>query len=371
LYRSGFIIEQALGHITYGQNLQKNVVQDPTIDATWALPSWETSGIVGLVPNWTFRASWQARQAIAAMQRQAPLDVLFFHTQITAVLAQDWLRRIPSVISLDATAIQYDLLGEFYEHHQGPPWIERWKYRMDRNCFKGARHVVTWSDWAKQGLIDDYGVLADKITVIPPGVNLQEWNQSQSRRRENKGPVKILFVGGDFKRKGGFVLLEAFRALRQEFATLEDTSINEKIELHLVTQGDILPEPGVYIYHDMQPNTVHLKQLYHESDIFCLPTYGDCFPIVLSEAAAAGLPIVSTQVAAIPEIVHNGKTGFLVPAGDVLALKKMLKNLILSSDIRIQQGEYAAAFAKTHFDAQKNAFILLGLLKQTADEAKR
>lgn len=370
MYRIGFIIEQVLGHATYSQNLQKNVAQDPTVAAQWGLPSWETDGIARFFTNWTLRAGWQARQSIAAMQRQAPLDAVLFHTQVTAVLAQHWLKRIPGIISLDATDIQYDSLGEFYHHTQGPLWMRQWKHRLYRNCFREASHIVTWSEWAKQGLIDDYGVLADKITVIPPGVNVQEWNRPQPRRKKKDSPVKILFVGGNFKRKGGFILLEAFRMLRQELAASENAKVPKNIELHLVTQSNVSPEPGVHVYRDMHPNSAPLKQLYYASDIFCLPSYGDFLPMVLSEASATGLPTISTQVAAIPEITRDGETGFLIPVGDVLALKSKLKNLIQNSELRFLQGERATALVKAQFDAQKNAVKLLELLKQTADEAK-
>ncbi len=369
LYQFGFVIEQVLGHITHGQNLQANVAQDPSIQAYWALPIWDAPGLAGKVPNWTLRVGLQVRQALAQMQRQTQLDALFFHTQVTAVLAQKWLKHIPSVISLDATALQYDSLGEFYDHNRGPSWMERWKYNLDRNCFQAAKHIVTWSKWTKQGLVDDYGVPADKITVIPPGVNVQEWNRPQMRRRQDNSPVKILFVGGNLERKGGVVLLEAFQSLRQALSSADNGTAVD-LQLHLVTKSNVSPGPGIFVYHDMEPNSAPLKQLYHESDIFCLPTYGDCLPMVLSEAAAAGLPAVSTQVAAIPEITQDGKTGFLVPTGDVLALENALQNLILNPDMRLQQGEQAAAFVKTKFDAQNNASRLLDLLKQTADEAR-
>lgn len=362
MVRIGFIIEQALGHVTHGQNLQKNVALDPTIDAQWVLPAWEADGIAGLIPNWTFRAGWQARQGIADLQHQAPLQVLFFHTQVTAVLAANWIKRIPSVISLDATPRQYDELGEFYAHDPGPAWLENWKWRLNRNAFRAARHVVTWSEWAKDGLVREYEVPADKITVIPPGVNVQEWRRPQPRTRTEKAPVKILFVGGNLERKGGLVLLEAFRTLKTMLA-----GDGPAVELHLVTKDQVTEEPGLFVYHDMAPNSAPLKQLYHDCDIFCLPTYGDCLPMVLSEAAAAGLPAVSTQVAAIPEITLDGKTGWIIPPGDVASLVQALKPLVLDANLRQQQGEQAAEYVRQKFDAQANAVRLLELLKETAN----
>ncbi len=139
LVRIGFIIEQALGHITHGQNLQKNVALDPTVEAYWGFPSWDADGIAGLVPNWTLKAGLQARQAVAGMQRQTQLSALFFHTQVTAILSQKWLKRIPSVVSIDATPKQYDEFGQFYARLRRAVWhgISRGDVYAETSCRAG------------------------------------------------------------------------------------------------------------------------------------------------------------------------------------------------------------------------------------------
>ena len=67
----GFIIEQALGHITHTKNLQANVPKDASIVPHWALVAWETHGLAAKIPvfksNWTVRAGWRARHAVGAM----------------------------------------------------------------------------------------------------------------------------------------------------------------------------------------------------------------------------------------------------------------------------------------------------------------
>jgi glycosyltransferase involved in cell wall biosynthesis len=367
-YRFGFIIEQTLGHITHAKNLQRNLSADPSIDAYWGLPAWDTEGLASYIPlyrsNWTLRAGLRVRRELAVIKRKTQLDALFFHTQITAVLAQDWLRRIPSVVSLDATPIQYDSLGEFYSHGTGPAWLEQLKWRLNRDCFQKAQHLVAWSEWAKGGLVDGYQVPPDKVTVIPPGVNINEW---QIERPENgsKDKLKILFVGGNLERKGGLILLDAFRELRAQGCTNRDGQPIE-IELHLATRDQIPPEAGVFVYNNMQPNSDPLKELYAQSDIFCLPTYGDCLPMVLSEAGASGMPLVSTDVAAIPEIVQEGKTGFLVPTGDTAALTAELRKVITDGDLRMRMGRQASEVVRQYHDAHKNARQLVDLMKSIA-----
>ncbi|MEJ2750934.1 MAG: glycosyltransferase [Anaerolineae bacterium] len=75
-------------------------------------------------------------------------------------------------------------------------------------------------------------------------------------------------------------------------------------------------------------------------------------------------------MAAIPEITRDGETGFIVPTGDVAALKAALQRLILQPELRLQQGAQAAAYVQQRFDARQNAAQLLSLLKQIADEAQ-
>lgn len=372
MYRIGFIIEQALGHITHGQNLRRFVDQDPSVEAQWGLPTRHSAGLARRLQdyrsNWSLQASLQARRMLGAMQRQSPPQALFFHTQITATLAPDWLGRIPSIVSLDATPRQYDRLGDAYNHAAGPDWLERGKWWLSRRCFGLARHLVTWSEWTRQGLVHEYDVLPEKITVVPPGVDTLAFLPSK-RRVDAAEPVRILFVGADFERKGGRILLEGFRRLRQSVAvgpTLVEPAPN--VELHVVTRAGLPPEPGVVVHTGLHPNDARLRQLYGECDIFCLPTLADCLPMVLMEAGAAGLPLISTQLAAIPEIVQDGCTGLLVPRGDPVVLAQALGCLIADAPLRRALGSGAQQLVRRQFDAQANSQRLVALIKHVVDQ---
>ena len=124
VYNIGFIIEQALGHITHTQNLQPNVPNDPDVRAHWGLMPYGRRGLASRIPiyksNWTVRAGVRARRRSPVSRVQTRLDALFFHTQVPAVLSSNWVRRFPSIVSLDATPIQYDLLGQGSQHNIGP-----------------------------------------------------------------------------------------------------------------------------------------------------------------------------------------------------------------------------------------------------------
>ncbi|MCX7791079.1 MAG: glycosyltransferase family 4 protein [Chloroflexaceae bacterium] len=356
-YRFAFILEQTLGHATHQANLRAAVNDDAGVTAIWATLDFAARGPLERLPglrNWTVRAGRQARRRLARAQGGGPLDALFFHTQTAAVLATDWIARVPSVISFDATPLQLDQMGSAYGHRTSLPLIERFKAGWHRVCYRAARHLVTWSRWTAESLTRDYGVPAAKISVVAPGVDLAFWRRPEEPR-ERAGPLRILFVGGDFERKGGPDLLAAARGLPAN-----------AVELHLVTEAAPVAGPGIHVHRGLRPNSPALRDLYHRCDIFCLPTRGDCLPLAVIEAAAAGLPIISASIGAIPEVVRPGETGVLVPPGDVPALAAALRGLIEAPEQRHRLGRQAAALASAHCDARRNAGRLLDILKHVA-----
>jgi glycosyltransferase involved in cell wall biosynthesis len=362
MYDIAFIVEQVLGHITHGENLKRHVPDDPDVRPHWIFAPYATEGLAARLPvyrsNWTVRVGLRSRRLLRSVRRCNRLDAIFFHTQVPAMLSLDHVRRTPSVISLDATPIQYDELGDSYLHHAGPLFAERLKHRAAVAAFEAARHLVAWSDWAKAGLVEAYEVSPDKITVIPPGVSTRDWARPEPRTAAD-GRLKLLFVGGDFERKGGMLLLAAFRSLR-----------HLGLELHVVTRDELEPEAGVHVHRGLSANGAELRRLYHESDVFVLPTFGDCLPMVLSEAGAAGLPIVSTRLAAIPEVVVSGDTGLLVAPGDLDQLVAALRWMIEHPEERLAMGRRACQHVSGRYDTATNTAALVSILKAVADGSK-
>ena len=363
--RIAFVLEQTLGHVTHSANLQTLVGADERIDAAFAPIEFSREGAAARVPgmgNWTVRAGVRARRAVRALKRAGPIDAMFVHTQVPAILMPDRLARIPTVVSLDATPIQYDELGEHYGHDTGSSKVEHLKWRANRACFARAVRIVTWAEWTKRGLVDRYEVPPEKVVVIPPGVHYDAWASTAPDRQAAGGPVRVLFVGGDLERKGGLLLVESIRRLRDE---------GLDVELDLVTAGDPGDVPGVTVHHGMRPNSPELIALYRTADVFCLPTFGDCLPMVLSEAGAVGLPLVASDVGAISEIVRDESTGLLVPVGDNAALVSALRRLVVEPELRHKLGTAAQEIVRQDFDAERNAQRLVDLLLEVAGRSDR
>ena len=359
-----FVLEQTLGHITHSKNLQALLPNDHRFRPFFLPVDASLDGVARWIPgwsNWTVRAGLRARRALRRLfrsERTLAVDAMFVHSQVPAILLGHWMRRIPTVVSLDATPIQYDELGEFYAHQIGSPRVERFKFWANRRCYSRARHLITWSEWAKQGLVDGYGVGADDVTVIAPGVDVERW--SAPDRAGRVGPVRVLFVGGDLKRKGGDLLLEAARRLRA------DADVPE-FEVHLVTAPCDVEESGVVVHAGLTANSPGLIEQYHLADIFCLPTSGDCLPMVLAEAGAAGLPLISTDVGAISELVRDGETGRLIKAGDLDGLVDALAGMLKSEELRLECGRRARALVTKDHDAATNANRIVEVLRRSSN----
>ena len=348
-----FVLEQTLGHVTHSENLRRIV---PAIDGCNPVfvPiqfDFKTGPLTRKIwSNWTIRAGIRARRSLRRVRRDYPAEhtsAMFVHTQVVSVLLGRWMRRIPTIVSVDATPLQLDSLGSFYAHATGSRFAERLKRAANRRSFKRAAHVVAWSEWARQGLIDGYGVSPERVSVIPPGVDTRLWHRA-GEVENAADPLQILFVGGDLKRKGGDLLIEACRVLHSRAGVPE-------FELHLVTTASVDPEPWMVIHHGLRANSGDLIARYHAAAIFCLPTLGDCLPMVLAEAGAAGLPIISTDVGAISEIVQPGLSGELLPAGDLAALIGALERFLVDGELRRALGRGARRVVDANHDAQKNA----------------
>ncbi len=354
--RLGFALEYSLGHTTHAQNLKREMTRHPGITPTYVDLPYE-----GMTGAWTrlpgVRSNWSARASLGAwlgLRRSVKrLDGALYHTQVTSLFAAGLMRQTPSVISLDATPLQYDALGAFYGHVPSTnARLEAIKKRLNRRAFGAARHLVAWSEWAKASLVSDYGVAPDKITVIPPGIDTELWRRERPMRPA--GPLKLLFVGGDFPRKGGETLLEAFRRLPPGRAQL--TVVTKTPDV-----GNNIPD--VAVRHDIQPNSEALLRLYADADLFVFPTRGDCLPLAVMEALTSGLPVVTTSVGALPEAVTHGETGWIVPPDDPAALADALLALAADRAGLSRLSAQAAAVGAERFCAATNYGRLLEVVQ--------
>jgi glycosyltransferase involved in cell wall biosynthesis len=109
-----------------------------------------------------------------------------------------------------------------------------------------------------------------------------------------------------------------------------------------------------------------LIDLFKDADVFALPTRADCLAVVLGEAMAASLPIVTTSVGAHGEAVEDGRNGFIVEPGDSDSLCEALERLVDDAELRRSMGQQARALAEERFDAKRNALKVVELMQSVA-----
>lgn len=213
-------------------------------------------------------------------------------------------------------------------------WID-----CEREIYRNAATIFTWSSNVSRALVEDYGIEATRVERVNAGSNaaVPEARPVEAERYARK---KILFVGSDWKRKGGPMLLEAFRAVRIR---------HPDATLTLVGEGpETIDIPGVE--HVGRIPLAALPVYYADASIFCMPTSREPFGSVFVEAMWQQLPIVATRVGALPDIVEDGVNGFLVPPGAADRLAEHLSTLLDDPHLCATMGQAARDRAESGYD---------------------
>ncbi|HEX5243533.1 MAG TPA: glycosyltransferase family 4 protein [Tepidisphaeraceae bacterium] len=364
-YRLGFVFDYELGHVTHQKNLDRYISEDQSIRPEWILIPPRTNDRWDRIPkiknHLPLRQSLRARPAIRKAHQLAPLDGVYCHTQVMAMLGTGLPRRIPLVISLDATPIDFAKLGAY--HAGGKPIDHRaggFKFRWGQRTFSRAMALVTQSAWCKRSLVNDYRIEASRVAVIPPGVDLDSWKPSTKPPLE-KRRARLLFVGGAFGRKGGNFMLDAFT-----------NGLTDTCELDIVSNdAPDSSHPQIRVHRGMTPGSAELRALFDQADLFLFPSLGDCTPWATVEAMASGLPIIATPIGGVPEQVEDGVNGRMVPPGDSAAIVAAVKAMIEDPTKRLAMGTAGRERAEKWFDAQRNYRSLVSLLKGVVDASRQ
>jgi starch synthase len=188
--------------------------------------------------------------------------------------------------------------------------------RRERVIYDSADRIWTMSDALSVSFESDFAQPRDKMVTIYAGAN----NPPAPTAKRRDDTPRILFVGRDHHRKGSALLLQAFRQVRQAIP---------HAELHMVggapAEGN---QPGVVAHGVISRATASgarkLDELFAGATLFCMPSRYEPFGIAFVEAMMAGLPCVGTERWAMPEIIEDGRTGWLVPDGSVDELARVL-----------------------------------------------
>jgi glycosyltransferase involved in cell wall biosynthesis len=218
--------------------------------------------------------------------------------------------------------------------------------RREHDVYHGAAALFPLSERLRRSFIDDFGIPADRVRAIYAGPNLDPSRMAgvDAARAEPRPPT-VLFVGLQFHRKGGDVLVDSFKRLRERLPTA-------RLLLAGVPIGTV-DQPGVTCLGELDKNVpagaTALARAYACSDVFALPTRFEPFGIAFVEAMHFGLPCVGPSAWAVPEIIADGETGYTVPVDDVEALTDRLWRLLSDAALARAMGHAARQRARRLF----------------------
>lgn len=228
------------------------------------------------------------------------------------------------------------------------------RMKLEKVLYGNASLIFTFSDFAKNSIVSDYGINDDKIKTVYTGANIDDLPNFD----KDYSGKKILFVGKDFHRKGGPTLIKAFKEVKKEVGDAELTIVskphlqfpskkNTLLDFLGISKKSAIDLPGVHIKHDISYEEV--IDLYKDTAVFVMPSIQENFGHVFLEAMAYKTPCIGSTVDAMPEIIKEGKTGFLVPPNDYRALANKIIMLLQDETMKRKMGQEGRKRLENYF----------------------
>jgi len=232
----------------------------------------------------------------------------------------------------------------------------RKKYK--KLAYENVDRFIAVTEKAKEALIKE-GVKPEKISVVNMGIDLKKFHPHSFKKQTED--INILCVARLVPEKGIDDLLEAFLAIKEK---------NPKVKLTFIGSGPLKKELIGYknIFVKSLPYQ-KINREYQRADIFCLPsretkTWAEQYGMSLLEAMASGLPIVTTNSGAIPEVV--GEVALVSPHSNIKELKTNLEKLIYNEDLRRSLSIAARQRAVEKYDCRKIGKQIEKIYEETA-----
>ena len=223
-----------------------------------------------------------------------------------------------------------------------------------------------------------------KLEILYNGLNLNNYKYKKIKNHDNR-PFTILFLGHLTYSKGFYDLIFAFKMLYKKYGG--DVSLifagenyrddprmdllSEKWRNKFLINGS--KKAGVcsdFIINCKEYNSIYpgivsgekKSKLFYKSDIFVLPSYSEGLSMGCLEAMAFGLPVITTPVGAMPDVIKNGENGFITPISDHKKLFENIEQLMNQKELRIKMGNNNIQAVKEKYDIENIAERLLNIL---------
>ena len=232
----------------------------------------------------------------------------------------------------------------------------RWWQWFFRRIIRFTNGVVSLSsEWNQLITI----VPGCAVYYLPNAIDLTAYRTATLKRRvveQNPPLLKVLYLGYLGKAKGSFDLVEAAKEILAKNIPVKIDLVGEEL-----AKGEVerlkkqIDQTGLGNVVSLHPPVIGSKkiEMLLEADIFIYPSYGEGMPIAVIEAMASGLPIISTRVGGLPDLVKDGINGILVEAGHPDQLVRAILYLSLNPDQRFAMQMNSFQSAINNFDIEK------------------
>jgi glycosyltransferase involved in cell wall biosynthesis len=238
--------------------------------------------------------------------------------------------------------------------HSGTPFLKKKLYHtFELLASLGNEKIL----FVNKSYLQDFKFQKNKNIYIPNG--LQFDNSIQPRILEEKNVVKLLFVGRIDPQKDVLSLIKAFYlaiisnpSLNVHLDVVGDDTIGNGLELKKV-KDFIMEHPLIdkmITFHGWQSN---IKNFLLEADVFISPSIYEGFGIVFLEAGNYYIPVISTNVDGIPEVVVHNHGGFLANKKDINQLSIYISKLVLDHQLRMEMGNFHGLYVRNNFSRDK------------------
>jgi phosphatidylinositol alpha-1,6-mannosyltransferase len=228
----------------------------------------------------------------------------------------------------------------FYYKKYYSDWIKRWIFYnftriMERRAVNKLAFVITNTDYVRRSILRNYRAKKGSVQTIYYGIDIPPANKNNKDAKVTlAGNPSILFVGGNFQRKGLPTLLRSVARLKKAHPGIlvsvagKDAKENEMRKL----ARELGIEKNVHFLGWMDNEEV--RHLFSDADVFAMPSLIEGFGLVFLEAMAAGTPAIGGETGGTPELIRDGINGFLVKPGDWLDLSDKIEKLIVDKTLK-------------------------------------
>lgn len=262
---------------------------------------------------------------------------------------------------------QFRMIATVHDVHRHPGDAETWPLPdlLYRWQWRGANQIIVHATTAKEELMREHQIAADKINVIPIGA--YDLYQQKGGAVFPEQPHTLLFFGRIWAYKGLQHLIEAEPLIAREIPDVKIIIAGageafEKYEQMMVNKDH-------FVVHNYRIPDEKVSELFQTAGVVVLPYLEASQSGVIPVAYAFGKPVVATTVGGIPDIVTHGQTGYLVPPGDTASLAQAIITLLKDEEQRQAMGRRALEKSQTELSwtdvAQKTLGVYENVVRST------